>query len=181
MTIDGEPVYASTAYESFETLMTYATKDTPEIKEFYSKDDKNGYFYGVNLELESTIHYNFYFKPGLEGKDFVVEYTFTHYNEETHIYTSDENATGVTGNIDLVYDENGYLIVSVDDLAPADARLPLTVKLYVDGNLETTVVTSIEDHCATALGLGDDVISPAEKEVYRAIMKFSDSAYARFN
>ena len=184
---DGNPIYASNAYDCFaELIERFATKEAPELNdEIDFTGDPDYYFNTTNLTLENTIYYNLYFAHQnlVPGADIKVEYSFVHHNGTEHFYTTDRNDVSekVTGYFDVKF-KGSNLTISIDDLAPADLRLDVTAKVYLDGELVSTIKSSVEDHCAYAIWLneeyGEEYISNVERALCESIMKYADSAYA---
>ncbi len=185
----GNAILATNALPGIsEFVSQYSTKNNPTLEyEFdreaanvYNKDtNPDGYFYGSNLSLNNTVYFNLYFANLKDVENVVYEYTFTHHNDEVHLYTTDtsnKNANGYITVSSVVQNGVECMVVSIDDLAPADLRLEVTCTVTVNGEVVSTVVYSPEDYCAN--GAAND---PANKDLYYSVMKYADSAYAYFH
>ncbi|MBR2025200.1 MAG: hypothetical protein IKA02_05280 [Clostridia bacterium] len=131
-----------------------------------------------SISLESTIYMNFYIAnmDALESPTVVI--SFTHHTGTVHtvVYTvGDEEHP-------IVVDANGFAKIVVDDLAPADAEIIVSCKVY-DGevsedNLLVTVEDSIESYCGWQ---AENASSANLRDVCEKVVKYSKSAYAYFH
>ena len=138
----------------------YATKNADIDSKLNINLEQGDLWYGSNLTLDSQILFKVAFKKGTVDKTMKVYVDYTHHN-----------GTTVSKEVVLV-ENNGYLMVVIDDLVIADATQILTITVKdADGNVVTTVQDSIEEYLARRVRDGK------AEELEYAIMKFSNSAY----
>lgn len=146
------------------SLLTAEQKQlaTGTVTYINNRDDSaaNGYYVGTSLTCESALLMTIYFKN--ITRDMRAEVTYTdHYGNE--------KALTITG--DKFVANGSYLGVCVDTLALADARQPVTCKIYDGNTLISTVVDSVESYIARQSG----------DALFDCIMKFAVSAYNSFH
>ena len=117
------------------------------------------YLIGSRLILESNIILDFAFAKGTGATKAVVTFA-NHRNAAQSI----EIAASEFGS------NNGYPVISVDDLVVADGRMVVTCTLYNGEEVIGEAKDSIESYVARD-----------GSELSKALMKFSDSAYAFFH
>ena len=134
-----------------------ATKSVPECDDSTAANAQN--YYGTRLILENKILMNTAFRGVTEGM--TAKYSFTDHYGKFH-----------EGNADVVI-EGSFGIVEIDALVVADGCCDVTITVYdSDGNVHASVTDSMQRYTTRMDDRG---------EVYKAIMKFSASAYAYFH
>jgi hypothetical protein len=160
---------------------TYATKGDIKLENKTQVSQNALYVYATNLSLESSVYFNLnYLFANLDGKEgVVITYEFTHHDGVKHIYTTDTTRTDVTGYFETetrVIGGTKFTVVVIDDFTAADLSLSVKCDVTIKGELVSTITTSVSDHCARAINN-----NAAEADLYMAIMKYSNSAYAYYH
>ena len=142
-----------------EVYQKYATATTPELEDIRVKDDK---VYGTNVTLEENIILSGYFAD--VTSDMYAMITFTdHYGNPREIkvdYTE--------------FKPNGsYYQIDVDELAIADAAVPVTITVYnADDTKHSEVVESVNSYLCRAMK------AYPSKTIFAEIAEFAASAFA---
>ena len=115
-------------------------------------------FVGSNLALESSILLNAFFRSSsADGMTATVSYT-------------DYKRRPVTVEEEVIKASNTMVRVEVDRIVLADARCPVTVTVYKNGEIFGSCVDSVEGYAARNL-------TADTADLCAAIMKFSSSAF----
>ena len=144
----------------------------PDMEKSVTTEESTKYYAGFNVDLEHTIFLNLYFQGVDMSNDFDAKIKFTHHNGDVHEYSVKAGTLNWKNN-------NGFLQVNIDDLAPADLRLDVECIVLVpnsEGVLTeaSKVILSVEDYVAAAKASGKT------DGIYDAILRYADSAEAYF-
>ena len=144
----------------------------PDMEKSVTTEESTKYYAGFNVDLEHTIFLNLYFQGVDMSKDFDAKIKFTHHNGDVHEYSVKAGTLNWKNN-------NGFLQVNIDDLAPADLRLDVECIVLVpnsEGTLTeaSKVILSVEDYVAAAKASGKT------DGIYDAILRYADSAKSYF-
>jgi hypothetical protein len=136
------------------TQKAYGTQNVKPCTDIRVKGAK---YQGTRLELNSSIEMQMVFQ-GLTT-DMTANVAFTNHM-----------GNKVSATIQPTIIEGGRCIIPVTQIVAADGRIPVTVTIYdANGNVYGSATDSMESYLAR---MG------TENELFAAIMKFSDSAYA---
>ena len=122
-------------------------------------------YYGSNLNLGINLQFSLFFQ-NLSPDMYAIVNFKDHYGKEKTVR--------INGGKFELYQENGSIYrIYITEMAVADARQLITCTVYnQDGTVAASASDSIESYIARM---------SSTSELYEAIMKFADSAYAHFH
>lgn len=140
--------------------LAYGTQEMQACTDDRVKGDR---YLGSRLQLKNSINLQMSFS-GLTT-DMTAKIEFTNHR-----------GVAVEETVNAVLTEDGQIVIDISQIVAADGRCDVTVTVYdADGNVYGSATDSIESYVAR---------TSSTNEVYeltKAVMSFSDSAYAYFH